>query len=128
MAVIHDGEGRLLLVRKKGSHWFMQPGGKIGVGETPKDALKRELQEELERACKLDDLRYVAKFTAPAANEPGSIVKADVFVLEASFPARPDSEIAEARWVTPTEAAALPLAELTRENILPIMEAIHAYD
>lgn len=125
VAVIHDEEGRFLLVRKTGTQWFMQPGGKIGAGETPEGALKRELQEELGLECELDDLHFVSKCTASAANEPGSIVEADVFMLKASFPAQPRCEIAEARWVTRAQATALPLAELTRDDIIPLMETIH---
>ncbi|WP_408734888.1 NUDIX domain-containing protein [Asaia platycodi] len=34
-ALLHDGAGRLLLVRKHGTVAFMQPGGKIEPGETP---------------------------------------------------------------------------------------------
>ena len=33
-AVIVDEAGRLLLVRKRGTQAFMQPGGKIAPGET----------------------------------------------------------------------------------------------
>ncbi|WP_456681551.1 NUDIX domain-containing protein [Bradyrhizobium sp. USDA 3311] len=40
-------DGRVLLVRKKATESFMQPGGKIEIGEHPQDALRRELSEEL---------------------------------------------------------------------------------
>jgi len=42
-ALIEDGEGRLLLIRKAGTEWFMQAGGKIEDGESPLAALRREL-------------------------------------------------------------------------------------
>jgi 8-oxo-dGTP diphosphatase len=50
-AVIRDAEGRVLLTRRpEGRHmgglWEF-PGGKIDGGETPSDALVRELGEEL---------------------------------------------------------------------------------
>jgi len=38
-ALLTDARGRLLLVRKRGTAWFMQPGGKIEPGEQPFDAL-----------------------------------------------------------------------------------------
>jgi 8-oxo-dGTP diphosphatase len=40
-ALIDDDMGRLLLVRKVGTQWFMQAGGKIEEGESPLSALKR---------------------------------------------------------------------------------------
>ncbi|MET2827115.1 NUDIX hydrolase [Mesorhizobium shangrilense] len=46
-AVIIDADGRLLLVRKRGTSAFMQPGGKIEPDELPINALVRELREEL---------------------------------------------------------------------------------
>ena len=46
-ALIDDGAGNLLLVRKTGTQWFMQAGGKIEAGETALYALQRELDEEI---------------------------------------------------------------------------------
>ena len=46
-AVIVDGQGRVLLVRKHGSSTFIQPGGKREPGEDALATLARELQEEL---------------------------------------------------------------------------------
>ena len=43
----HRPGGRSLLVRKRGSTIFMQPGGKIESGESALDALTRELREEI---------------------------------------------------------------------------------
>ncbi|KFE36686.1 NUDIX domain-containing protein [Thioclava atlantica] len=45
-ALIHDRHGRLLLQRKAGPEgWRLPPGG-IEPGETPNDALRREVLEE----------------------------------------------------------------------------------
>jgi len=46
-AVIVRPDGMTLLVRKRGTSAFMQPGGKIEPGETPEQALSRELSEEI---------------------------------------------------------------------------------
>src|SRR5690606_8583644 len=42
-AIIVDGEGRVLVVRKHGTTRFMQPGGKPEPGEIPAQTLAREL-------------------------------------------------------------------------------------
>jgi len=46
-ALIDDDAGRLLLVRKTGTLWFMQASGNIEGGEGAFAALRRELSEEI---------------------------------------------------------------------------------
>ena len=46
-ALIRDDAGRVLLVRKRGTTAFMQPGGKRDLGEDDLAALAREIAEEL---------------------------------------------------------------------------------
>lgn len=55
-AIIKDGE-RVLIARKKigkplAGYWEF-PGGKIEIGESPENALKRELKEEMEIEIKV---------------------------------------------------------------------------
>jgi 8-oxo-dGTP diphosphatase len=42
-ALIRDGDGRVLLVRKRGTAAFMQPGGKRDAGETDVAASRARL-------------------------------------------------------------------------------------
>src|SRR5580700_3230569 len=46
-ALVQDDARRVLLVRKKGTRAFMQPGGKLRESESHLAALERELSEEL---------------------------------------------------------------------------------
>jgi 8-oxo-dGTP diphosphatase len=118
-ALIDDDAGRLLLVRKSGTQWFMQAGGKIEKGESALCALRRELDEEI--GLRLDDeARYLGRFSAPAANEPRHVVIADIFHVRVSHTPVTRAEIAEAIWVSRTEAAAMQLAPLTRDHVLPL--------
>ncbi|WP_110686467.1 NUDIX hydrolase [Salinicola aestuarinus] len=117
-AVIVDGE-RLLLVRKRGSPYFMQAGGKIEPGESAQAAVAREVFEEL--GVPLAGCEPLGQASATAANEAGHRVDAHLFWGCLSGEPTPAAEIEELRWVTLTEAGALPLAALTRDTILPIV-------
>lgn len=44
-ARVHDDLGRLLVLRGENGRWYL-PGGRIEWGETPQEALAREIEEE----------------------------------------------------------------------------------
>lgn len=123
-ALIDDDSGRLLLVRKAGTPWFMQAGGKIEENETPLRALQRELLEEVGLTLHESEASYIGQFSSPAANEPDHIVQADIFHVRFSPPLAVGAEIAEAVWVDPIAADPIPLAPLTRTHVLPLAACI----
>ena len=47
VGLVHVEAGRLLVVRSRNKKAFYLPGGKIEPGETPSDAVRREVREEL---------------------------------------------------------------------------------
>ena len=119
-AVITDVDGRLLLVRKAGTTAFMQPGGKPEAGEDAAQTLIRELAEEIGLRLQPSDLTPLGEFTAPAANDPGFAVVADVFRVDIGDQ-QPvtDAEIEELRWVDRGAASSLEIAPLAAAYFLP---------
>ncbi|MDQ7990775.1 MAG: NUDIX domain-containing protein [Candidatus Dactylopiibacterium sp.] len=120
-ALVTRADGHALLVRKRGTHIFMQPGGKIEAGEAPAEALCRELLEEIGVRLRPDDLAYAGCYSAPAANEPGFSVLAEVFTVRTEAVPTARAEIEELVWIDPLAPPAdLPIAPLSRTCILPL--------
>jgi 8-oxo-dGTP pyrophosphatase MutT (NUDIX family) len=118
-ALLIGRDGQTLLVRKRGTQAFMQPGGKIDAGEQPAEALARELYEELNLRIDPSQAIYLGNFSAPAANEPGFTVHAELFQVHIDVAVMPAAEIEEVRWIDPMGDGGLHLAPLTRDLILP---------
>lgn len=125
-ALLIGGDGQTLLVRKRGTQAFMQPGGKIDAGEQPAQALARELQEELNLHIDPEHAVYLGQFSAPAANEPGFTVLAELFQVQVNVAVSPAAEIEEVRWIDPAGDGGLHLAPLTRDQILPFYRSLSA--
>jgi 8-oxo-dGTP diphosphatase len=118
-AVIQDDQGPMLVVRKRGTRFFMQPGGKIREGETGTEALARELQEEL--GCTLAKAEFLGVYRAVAANEEERVVEAELYKAEIGEEPRVAAEIEEMAWIGREEAAMIVLAPLTREHVVPLI-------
>ena len=119
-ALIASRDGKLLLVRKRNTPFFMQAGGKIEPSEAPINALIRELKEELELIITPAQALYLGRFYAPAANEPGWTVEAELFMLHVDKDVAPAAEIAEILWVDPSGPIDVPLAPLTNDIVIPL--------
>lgn len=121
-AVVIDAEGRTLLVRKRGTHAFMQAGGKLSAGESAVAALEREIREEL--GCGIRLSRPLGFARAAAANEEGWTVEAELFAVDLVGDVSPAAEIEEILWCDPLDTASLTLAPLTRDHVLPLVRAM----
>jgi 8-oxo-dGTP diphosphatase len=119
-ALIRDDAGRVLLVRKRGTHAFMQPGGKLDAGEDDITALAREVSEELGCLVVPASIRPLGAFDAVAANEPGFRVEANLYHVDVMGAIAPSQEIDEAIWVDPASPPDIHLAPLTRDHVLPL--------
>lgn len=120
-AVIVDDRGRVLVVRKRGTTTFMQPGGKIDSGETGLDALRRELAEELGVIVSHSDVTALGRHVAKAANEPDHVVDAELFRVTLRGEPVAAAEIDEIRWIDPGAPGDVELAPLTEGPVFALL-------
>lgn len=125
-AIITDESGRCLLVRKRGTTHFIQPGGKMEHDELPVAALTRELKEELNLNLAGEDFSYVGRFTDEAINEPGRVVIAEIYHgVTAATDFQAAAEIEEVIWYSPDSTQSVLLAPLTENHLMPLVAALH---
>jgi 8-oxo-dGTP diphosphatase len=102
VGLVHVEAGRLLVVRSRNKKAFYLPGGKIEPGESPADALRREVREEL--GIELERPVVLKRYVAPAYGEgEGAMVDMTCFTARLQGTPRPTSEIAELTYVNRDE-------------------------
>jgi 8-oxo-dGTP diphosphatase len=119
-ALIRDSAGRVLLVRKRGTAAFMQPGGKRDAGEDDVTALARELDEELGCRVVPETVSPLGMFECQAANELDRRVHAAVYTVDVTGQIAARAEIDEIMWIDPASPPDIDLAPLTRDHVLPL--------
>jgi 8-oxo-dGTP pyrophosphatase MutT (NUDIX family) len=125
-ALVVGDDGDTLLVRKRGTTAFLQPGGKIEPSETAEQALIREMREELGLTVDIARLGALGRFEAEAANEAGHRVVAHLFRLDIDKNEKVEAaaEIDEIAWISVSDPPHIPMAALTEFLILPFYRQI----
>lgn len=122
-------ERKVLVERSAGKEYFIHPGGKIEAGETPRQAVIRELKEEFRIDVREEDLELFDKNSAPAANSPEVDVHMEVFLVKKwRGEITPDSEVEEIRWLTSDVPKGIKIGSIMEHETLPKLKAKNLID
>jgi 8-oxo-dGTP diphosphatase len=112
--------GKVLVVGDPKSAGWDLPGGRIHAGETPKDALTREIQEELGVAVTIERVFFADMWMpGPTHSGPGRYFVA--FACSLTNPDAPfvlqEEEISEVRWIGKEEIDTLPVFSICKDAL-----------
>lgn len=118
-ALIFNSEGKLFLMKSyKWKDKYVIPGGHVELGEKAEDAVKREVKEETNLDVK--DIRFVCFQEAifdDSCWKKAHLVFLDFACKTKSNEVKLNSEGQSFVWITPKEAAHLPVESYTLKAI-----------
>lgn len=110
-ALLHDGNGRVLLIRThKWNHRWGIPGGKIELGEPSESALRREILEET--SLPISEIRFVLhqdSINSPEFHRNGHFILLNYLAKAEGTSVILNNEAQEFRWLPPDQALLLDL-------------------
>lgn len=119
----------ILVVRAKGKGHFIDPGGKLETGESPQQALIRELSEEIAIKVRESDLVFFGTFFAPAAGQEDKMLQMDAFIVT-RWQGEPTatSEIEQIAWINSDIPKNMQVGSIFEHEIIPRLKAQNLID
>ncbi len=123
-AAVIKKDGKILIAKRRigdrhGGRWEF-PGGKIDVGETPEECLKRELKEELGIEAEIGELICSSSFKYMFV--PLELLVYKVRHISGKFRALDHDEL---RWVEPAELAKYDFVKADQKVVKKLMRGIY---
>jgi mutator protein MutT len=120
---------KLLVEKSENKEFFIAPGGTIEVGETPEQALVRELWEEFEIKVKEGDFEEFGHFDAKAAGQEEKIVHMNVFIVKKwEGEPSPHAEVREILWVTSDLPKDIKVGSIFEHEVIPRLKEQNLID
>ncbi len=117
-------ERKLLVEKSHNKQFYIAPGGSIEHGETPKQALVRELMEEFQIEVSEDSLEEFGTFTAEAAGQQGKIVEMNVFIVKAwRGEPTPDHEVEKILWIDSNIPSDIHVGSIFEHEVIPRLKS-----
>ena len=120
---------KVLVSRSAGKDIFIHLGGRIELGESVKQALIRELKEEIQIDVQEKDLELFDRNSAPAANSPEVDVHMEVFLVKQwDGEIARDNEVEEIRWLTSDVPEDIKIGSIMQHETIPKLKAENLID
>ena len=123
-AAVIEKDGKILIAKRRigdrhGGRWEF-PGGKIDVGETPEECLKRELKEELGIEAEVGE--FICASTFKYMFVPLELLVYKVRHISGKFRALDHDEL---KWVEPSELAKYDFVKADVKVVKKLMRDIY---
>ncbi len=120
---------KLLVEKSKNKDFFIAPGGSIEDGESPKEALVRELLEEFKIKVTEEDLKKFGTFCHPAVGQDGKMVCMEVYFVNSwSGEIIPDNEVEEICWITSDVPKDIKVGSIIEHEVIPRLKRLNIID
>ena len=123
-AVIEDPEGRIFATQRgygEWKDWWEFPGGKIEAGETPQQALRREIHEELDAEIEVGELLRTIEYDYPAFHLTMHCFRCQIKAQSTKGQGYTLLEHEAARWLAPKDLQTVRWLQADEEIINELM-------
>ncbi|WP_028476952.1 NUDIX domain-containing protein [Nocardia sp. CNY236] len=108
VAWVRIEKGRILCARPRGRHTFFIPGGKRERGETDRQTLVREIEEELSVTLLPETVEHVGTYEALATPTSAELVRMSCYTGDYQGLLTASSEIEAVAWFRYADRAHVP--------------------
>jgi len=120
---------KLLVERSKNKEFFISPGGSIEDGETPTQALARELWEEFKINVVEDNFEEFGVFSAQAVGQEDRKIQMNVYIVKSwQGEPTPSSEVEEILWINSNIPDGIKVGSIFEHDVIPKLKELNLID